>query len=186
MDISTLQNVHFESKSDLPECAAVYMVCRGAAVLYVGQSNNLKQRWGNHHRLQDFQGATLWLSQLGMVPTMDGLTIRWLPVENDDQRLQIEKELIQAYIPTLNWVESRESEISALKAKLAQYQMDAVKHDSREDVRALLAAYDDLIYAVVESTESGKGMDADIAAILRRHALKSLQITNPVAMVYSR
>lgn len=36
---------------DLPDISAVYRICHGDCVVYVGKTKNLRKRWKNHHIL---------------------------------------------------------------------------------------------------------------------------------------
>ncbi|MBD2683227.1 MULTISPECIES: ribbon-helix-helix protein, CopG family [Nostoc] len=78
-------------RKKLPEVSAIYLVWSAEGkLLYIGRTVNLKNRWLNHHRLQD-------LALMGV----DKVFIAWF--ETDKERLpEIEQTLIDNLEPTLN------------------------------------------------------------------------------------
>lgn len=75
-------------KRALPTCSGLYVVFRGAEVLYVGQARNLRQRWAGHHRFAQ-------LRDLGAD------SIAWTPREIEDLN-ESEAALIADLRPRLN------------------------------------------------------------------------------------
>ena len=49
INIAELPSVALEDKGQLPQSTGVYFVTRKKAVLYIGQSLNIKERWKGHH-----------------------------------------------------------------------------------------------------------------------------------------
>jgi predicted GIY-YIG superfamily endonuclease len=47
--LTDLPALSFHERHALPQCQAVYVVMTGKAVLYVGQTRQLRTRWRNHH-----------------------------------------------------------------------------------------------------------------------------------------
>jgi GIY-YIG catalytic domain len=86
---TALPSVVFTARQTLPCCSCVYFALSAeGAVLYVGQSQNLRERWYSHHRTEE-------LRMLGCV------SIAWYvaPVEDGPD---LENALIQHYQPALN------------------------------------------------------------------------------------
>lgn len=56
IDLALLPSVLFESKHELPACAAVYFVLSAEQeVLYIGRTISLQRRWAGHHRLEAYR-----------------------------------------------------------------------------------------------------------------------------------
>lgn len=90
IDIRQLPFVCLESKNSLPKSAGVYLVLdETGKVRYIGLSKNIKGRWAQHHRMQEF-------SSLGL------LKIAYLQVSDSSLLPQIEIALIQHFQPDLN------------------------------------------------------------------------------------
>lgn len=86
-----LPAIPLSGRKNLPEVSAIYLVWSAEGkLLYIGRTVNLKNRWLNHHRLQD-------LALIGI----DNVFIAWF--ETDKERLpEIEQTLIDNLEPTLN------------------------------------------------------------------------------------
>jgi hypothetical protein len=51
INLSTLPSVSLDCRKDLPECPGIYFAVDSAGtVQYIGRSNNIRQRWSQHHR----------------------------------------------------------------------------------------------------------------------------------------
>jgi hypothetical protein len=86
-DIAALPSVSFAERKQLPPIGAVYFVCASTtAVLYVGSSKNLQQRWLSHHR--DHQCAST-----------PGVRIAWYAVDSVAHRLAIEQHCVAVLRP---------------------------------------------------------------------------------------
>lgn len=85
--ITGLPSVGINDRKDLPTDEVVYFVWTAEKLLYIGQTNNLKQRLYNHHRLVEFLN--------------DESRVSWFNAAQCD-RLEIESELIELFNPSLN------------------------------------------------------------------------------------
>jgi excinuclease UvrABC nuclease subunit len=86
-EISSLPSLPLEERKALPAVGAVYFVCASTgAVLYVGSSKNLRQRWLLHHRQQ----------QLAQT---QGIRIAWQVVETTAHRLALEAHCLDVIRP---------------------------------------------------------------------------------------
>ncbi len=64
IDIDSLPSLPVVARKELPPVAAVYLAIDSLGnIQYIGRSVNLQQRWTNHHREPQLQGARIaWLS----------------------------------------------------------------------------------------------------------------------------
>ena len=85
--ITGLPSVGINDRKDLPTDEVVYFVWTAEKLLYIGQTNNLKQRLYNHHRLVEFLN--------------DESRVSWFNAAQCD-RLEVESELIELFNPSLN------------------------------------------------------------------------------------
>jgi hypothetical protein len=86
--IKGLPSVEIDKRRTLPSVEAVYVVWALDKILYIGQTEDLCQRFNNHHRLVEFLNCDA--------------KIAWFDAEGSD-RLEIESDLIEAFCPELNW-----------------------------------------------------------------------------------
>lgn len=86
---SGLPSLPLADRRDLPDTAAIYFVLAGDAVLYIGQSTSLRQRWVAHHRLKQ-------LNQRG------GCRIAWMTVDDAGLLGELERACIAHFSPMLN------------------------------------------------------------------------------------
>jgi len=81
----------------LPQCAGIYFVIEnGSAVVYIGQSTNIRHRWYGHHHVRNH------LCDPTDVKAMRRFRLAWLEIKSDSQRDAAEKALIQQFQPRLN------------------------------------------------------------------------------------
>lgn len=94
----------FSRVSDLPKLPGVYVVYREKDVLYIGQTQNLKRRLGNHTRGQEFLQAG------------NHVEVAWHVMSNSDHqaRMTYECHLINVFHPQLN-KEQSSSHIALLR-----------------------------------------------------------------------
>lgn len=79
-------------RSQLPSIGAIYFVIsKNGDLLYIGQTGNLKTRWHKHEC-----GINL--------ESPKETNITWLAVEDLQQRIKLERLLIQKFKPPLNWI----------------------------------------------------------------------------------
>src|SRR4029453_9173180 len=85
--VADLSSVAYLDRKTLPMAGGVYFVLSAlGAVLYVGSSKHLRQRWIGHHRHH----------QLAEMP---GIRIAWVVVEHPGHRLALEHHCIDALRP---------------------------------------------------------------------------------------
>lgn len=87
-DLHNLPFVTYESRHDLPDAAAVYIVARDADILYIGSAVNLRKRWLSHHRAR-------------LIEHESNIVIRWQTVSLDSLRIT-ETAYVKALRPTWN------------------------------------------------------------------------------------
>jgi hypothetical protein len=92
VEFATLPSVSFEERRHLPQESAIYFVTDpGGAVLYIGKSVDIRQRWATHHLLPRLK-------------PMSGLRIAWLVPDQARSLVSIESDLIRDLDPPLNVV----------------------------------------------------------------------------------
>lgn len=84
-----LPAIPLAERAALPDTPAVYFVMAGDTVLYIGQSVNVRQRWGAHHRLQQ-------LNEYG------ACRIAWMAVDDAGLLDDLERACIAHFEPVLN------------------------------------------------------------------------------------
>jgi hypothetical protein len=85
-----LESIPIHRKDRLPSCAGVYFAIAHGQILYIGKSQNIRRRWGNHHRLGDLQ-------------SIDGVSLAWVTFSGSSSELHLmEQRFIKAYLPVLN------------------------------------------------------------------------------------
>lgn len=126
-DIFTLPSVPFYDRSTLPSIAGLYFVVlpelgRRGTLLYIGQSQDIRQRWVNHHRANQ-----MWVDY----------RIHWIGCGDDAERLQTEAILIRDYRPPWN-DKTNEETIRYLTFQLAgaRMEIDALRAELRDSQRA--------------------------------------------------
>ena len=88
LDLSTLPSVNLELKAQLPTESAIYFAIDSQGVIqYIGKAINVKQRWANHHRLNQLK-------------SIGNIRIAYLFVDAD-LLLTVEEALIQWFKPLL-------------------------------------------------------------------------------------
>ena len=110
INLSELPSVPLEDKSSLPESSGIYFAIDSlGTVQYIGRTNNLNQRWTQHHR--HYQ-----LSEIGLVQ------IAYLTADID-LLPSIEAALIQWFQPRLN------GSPSAFNPRVVVYLSESLKSD---------------------------------------------------------
>jgi hypothetical protein len=73
LNITALPGVAVAERKALPNCPGVYFVIDGDVVMYIGRAVNLRNRWKNHHRLNQVRGARIvWLA-ISDAALLDGI-----------------------------------------------------------------------------------------------------------------
>ena len=99
-------------RSQLPACPAVYFVLDGDAVLYIGRTRNLQQRWLAHHR---------WYQ----LKVMSGnIRIAWLECSDASLLVAIETASIEHFEPSLN-----RTKVGGEQTKIFVYLPEELKAD---------------------------------------------------------
>jgi excinuclease UvrABC nuclease subunit len=109
-DILALPSCSFVSRADLPQVGGVYFVVEPnppAQLCYIGQAQNIRQRWAAHHRAPQ------------MYPFHH---IHWLACA-EPERLSLEVELIRRFAPRWNNM-TAEATISMLTSRLWHAEME--------------------------------------------------------------
>ncbi len=80
----------------LPTCAGIYFAIEeGGEVAYIGQSLNIRQRWRSHHVQDD-------LCDLTILESARRVRLAWLEVSDVDALSDLERTMIQRFMPRLN------------------------------------------------------------------------------------
>lgn len=86
----SLPSVPLEKRYDLPTIPGIYNAIDSQGVVqYIGRSNNIRQRWLQHHRNRQLQ-------------VMGGINLAWLFVSDESLLPAIEFALIESFNPLLN------------------------------------------------------------------------------------
>lgn len=87
-----LPSVALDERDRLPQCAGIYFAIRGRALLYLGMSKNIWERWKDHHQLKPLERL------------QPGVRLHYLklPLWSRDRLLRLESVLIAMYAPRLN------------------------------------------------------------------------------------
>jgi len=108
-EILGLEHVSFYRRSCMPKEQGIYFVVAGGRLVYVGQTNNLRHRWDRHHLLR-----TLSIVR-------EQIEIYWKLFDGSpNQRMEIERSLIQKYRPILNFGMEGAKEFETWLAKGSQ------------------------------------------------------------------
>lgn len=108
----TLPSLLLADRSQLPACPAVYFVLDGDAVLYIGRTRNLQQRWLAHHR---------WYQ----LKVMSGnIRIAWLECSDASLLVAIETASIEHFEPSLN-----RTKVGGEQTKIFVYLPEELKAD---------------------------------------------------------
>lgn len=62
--VESLPCLAFNDKTNLPKISCVYFVLAELDLMYVGNTQNLRKRFINHHRAIDFEGTTIYWLEL--------------------------------------------------------------------------------------------------------------------------
>ncbi len=109
--VEELPFVALEDKQSLPQEPCVYFVLDGqGTVLYIGQSENLKERWSSHHKL-------------AAMMQLEGVKISFLKTDVELLR-RVEIALIEAFNPPLNEVLAKTRGIAKLRERAGLTQKD--------------------------------------------------------------
>lgn len=84
--VDSLPSVRMSRRAVLPKAPGVYIVLREFKSLYVGQSQNLRQRFANHHRISQFCST----DRIAYLLVLSSL-------------LEVERQYISLLRPRLNW-----------------------------------------------------------------------------------
>ena len=93
-NLSELPSVELLEKEKLPTTAGIYFVVdSNNQIWYIGQAQNLKNRWINHHRYD----------QLEKINKKNSIKLKWYKCENNKDILnRLENYFIDTYYPILN------------------------------------------------------------------------------------
>ena len=90
LNLLSLPSIPLEERKGLPACSGIYFAIDSAGeIQYIGRSNNIRQRWSQHHRYSQ-------LEALGSVQ------VAWLQVSDSLLLPSIEAALIEYFHPCLN------------------------------------------------------------------------------------
>lgn len=90
VDPLALPSLPLATRAELPNCPAIYFVLNGDAVVYIGRTNNLYQRWVAHHRWHQLKLMT------------GDIRIAWLECSDASLLSEIETALIEHFKPSFN------------------------------------------------------------------------------------
>lgn len=95
MDVETINPLALPylpllERQNLPECPAIYFVLERERILYIGRSNNLRQRWMSHHRYNELEKMA------------GDIRLAWLECSDRSLLPEIERALIKHFQPPLN------------------------------------------------------------------------------------
>jgi hypothetical protein len=94
----TLPYVDLDDKTDLPSSPGLYFVIDGEALLYIGRSKDLNQRWKGHHRYKQIK-ATAKNPQIAFLDC------------DDETLLWVERDVINRFNPALNDTRVQQAEV---------------------------------------------------------------------------
>jgi excinuclease UvrABC nuclease subunit len=114
--LSRLKAFPFVDLDALPTFTGVYFICLNDAVIYVGSSKNIRSRLKAHHKSADITRVTRWAGE-HKVSRPDSVVVKCKACDTIDDARKLEDECINAFVPTLNWIESRENYIKHLEKK---------------------------------------------------------------------
>ncbi|MEG4319699.1 MULTISPECIES: GIY-YIG nuclease family protein [unclassified Microcoleus] len=123
----TLPSLPLADRSQLPVCPAVYFVLDGDAVLYIGSTKNLQQRWLAHHR---------WYQ----LKVMSGnIRIAWLECSDASLLVAIETASIEHFEPSLNRtrVEGEQNTIKLVIPKALKIRFKALCVRAQRDMSSV-------------------------------------------------
>jgi excinuclease UvrABC nuclease subunit len=87
---SDLPSVPLEQRKTLPECPGIYFAIDNTGIIqYIGRSNNIRQRWLQHHRQSQLEA-------------IGSIQVAWLQVSDSLLLPSIEAALIEYFQPLLN------------------------------------------------------------------------------------
>jgi len=145
IDISALPSVPLGNKSSLPQSSGIYFAIDSlGTVQYIGRTNNLNQRWTQHHR--HYQ-----LSEI------DSVRIAYLTADTD-LLPSIEAALIQWFNPVLNGSDIKASPSD--KIRVSTYLDLALKKQAEKLAKVQKRSFSNLLevlleQAVTEAIEKG-------------------------------
>lgn len=114
--LSKLKFAPYQQIDDVPSSTGVYLICMNDAVIYVGSAKNIRARIKSHHKTADITRVTRWAGFHGLTKN-SGIVIKWKLCDTVEDARILEDECISAFVPTLNWIESRENYIRFLEVK---------------------------------------------------------------------
>lgn len=82
---------------DVPQVAGIYFVSDFRGVLYIGQASNLRRRFYEH-----LEHGRNELLNKAINQSVGRLQCGWIEVSSKNQRNDIEKQLVQAFLPPCN------------------------------------------------------------------------------------
>jgi hypothetical protein len=141
VDITALPSLGLEDRKLLPRESGIYFVTGGdGALLYVGTSVDIGQRWLSHHVTP-------------VLLSLDGVRIAWMSVPPNEDRATLERALIKELCPSLNVVGV--PRLGRLPARQSEYVTVNVRlpEDIHRELTALAAEEDrslngEIVYAV--------------------------------------
>jgi hypothetical protein len=90
--VQGLPSLSVNDRRTFPDVESIYLVWADNSLLYIGQTKNLRKRFEHHHRLVEFlncEAKVAWFDASGC------------------NRLDVEGQLIELFLPTLNWAADR-------------------------------------------------------------------------------
>ena len=126
VDPLALPSLPLVTRGELPNCPAIYFVLNGDAVLYIGRTNNLYQRWIAHHRWHQLKAMS------------GDIRIAWLQCGDAKRLSDIETALIKHFQPSLNQTKVEGESISIKTMVYLPLELrEALKHVAVKENRSL-------------------------------------------------
>jgi hypothetical protein len=156
-----------QNKDLLPPRGAVYFVLDGSALLYIGQSKNLKNRWRSHHKFCSIEDKKQIL-------------ISWLECD-DPQRTVLERDLIRLHKPFLNGigVAKRKEPDLKLPENLQKQIQTLAKYEGRSFSQVLLSM---IQLGFVQYVSNTKRIEAHLAS----YASETQQLDNQIHSITNK
>ena len=110
-----LPSVPIEDLGNLPAYSGIYFVITGDAILYVGKSMCIFQRWQSHHKLSCFEAY-------------EQVRVAWLAYASQEEELrEVEKAFIDCLRPPLNQVSVPRENIVSLRKQTIVISQDLAR-----------------------------------------------------------